>query len=184
MRRILPALSLATLLTVAPAAQAQDNRVGLGLGIATAGVTDGLDFGTAAIYVPIDFGSFRLEPEVGFVRFDREAGPVEQSNTVFHLGTGIFAMRPHGNTALYYGGRIGFARQSEETELPGGDEEESSTNLFLGPAVGAEYAFSERFSLGGEAQIIFTALGEEDDGEDVESSLIRTRTVFFVRWYF
>ena len=58
------------------------------------------------------------------------------------------------------------------------------TDLFLGPAVGAEYYFSERFSLGGEAQLMFTAIGQEDDDDDGSASLLQTGAILVVRWYF
>ncbi len=159
--------------TASPA-QAQDTQIGLGVGLG-----EGL-----SIYVPIDFGTFRIEPQLGLSMTSSESGSVEQSRTTLVLGTGIFKEGATiSNTVLYYGGRIGIAQESRSVETPAGDTDDSSTDLFLGPAVGAEYYFSERFSLGGEAQLMFTSFGEEGD-DDVSSSQFQTQGVFFVRWYF
>lgn len=176
--RIFSLIALVAALTTVDV-QAQDTRIGLGVGVT------GVSSGAAAIYVPIDFGSFRIEPEFGLRRFSSEQGDVEASETSIILGTGVFAEGATvANTVIYYGGRVGIARYSESIETPAGDNDESVTDLFLGPAVGAEYYFSERFSLGGEAQLMFTAIGQEDDDDDGSASLLQTGAILFVRWYF
>lgn len=165
-----------------------DTRVGIGIGLT------GGEFGSSllelatlapvSIYVPVDFGSFRIEPEIGIFRASIESGDVEQTSTILQLGSGLFAQRGSGSTTLYYGGRVGITRQSSSVDTPAGDSDDSSTNFFIGPAVGAEYAFSSGFSLGGEAQLLYTSIGQEDDDDDTSISIIRTRPIFFVRWYF
>lgn len=171
-------------------AQDDDTRIGIGVGFTSGIFGGGLDFveslfSPASIYVPITFESFRLEPQFGIARSSEESGDIESSATVFELGSGIFGLAGENSTLLYYGGRIGILRFSSSVEGGPVDVESSSTNIFLGPAAGAEHFFGEDFSLGGEAQLMYTALGEdEDEDEDASSSVLRTRALFFVRMHF
>ncbi len=176
MKHFFVAVVLAAVVAIpAQDVRAQDTRVGLGVGI-----NEGL-----SIFVPIDFGSFRLEPQLGFRMMSSESGNVDRSSTTLILGTGIFAEGAEvANTVIYYGGRLGIVQNSEKVETPAGETDESTLDFFLGPAVGVEYFFSDRFSLGGEAQLIFTMFGEEDDEDDTSASQLQTQGTFFVRWYF
>lgn len=187
MRKIWLLALIAALFVATPSAHAQDEtRVGIGLGMTNIGL-DLFEFAVltpASIYIPIDFGSFRLEPEIGFARFQEKFGDFEETSTVFQIGTGIFALRRMGSTTIYYGGRVGLVRFSLSEEGPGDDDSESSsTNVFLGPSMGAEHNFSDHFSLGGEVQVLYTSIGSEDEDDDSSASFLRTRPVFFVRWY-
>lgn len=173
----------------APSADAQqDAQFGLGVGLSSSGFgVGGVDIVESAlsptsIYVPITFSTFRIEPEIGIFRTSSEDGSVETSSTAFQIGTGVFILNPVGRTNIYYGGRLGITRLSSSFESPAGESESSRTNVFLGPAAGGEFLFSDNFSLGGEGQLLFTSIGEDDD-DDESASLLRTRAVFFVRWY-
>ena len=183
--------SLLVLAVLSPSALAQQNpRFGLGVGLSSGAIGGG---GTeiiesylspASIYVPITFTTFRLEPEIGIFRVSQESGDFSTSSTLFQLGTGVFILRPEGNTAFYYGARVGITRLSSSTDTAIGENESSSLNFFVGPATGGEYFFSDNFSLGGEGQLIFTSVGDDDDDEDDSTSILRTRAIFFFRWYF
>lgn len=179
--------------SVTPATAQTGTRVGLGIGLSNAslGASD-LSFvetilSPTSIYVPITFAGFRLEPEIGYFRLSADNGEAESTTSLFQLGTGVFAIQSAGDNLLYFGGRVGITRQSTSFDFsgdfPGGNEESSVTNFFVGPAVGAEHFFGDRFSLGGEAQVIYTSLGDDDEGDDSSASLLRTRGIFFVRWH-
>jgi hypothetical protein len=139
-----------------------------------------------SIYLPVVTPSFRLEPEIGLLRGSSSDDNFESTSTAFSVGSGLFLNRPvEASTMLYGGVRLGavFLSESFESEF-GDDDDESRTDFFVGPAAGGEHFFSEHFSLGGEAQVLYTSFGEEDEEDDVSSSVLRTRAIFFVRWYF
>lgn len=184
-------LILTCFLALAPLAVAQQGtRIGVGVGVNGTGAvfdSDDVILGVpASIYLPITFSSFRIEPEVGLFRssVSNDEADFESSATLLQLGTGVFVLRPMGGTTFYYGGRVGITRFSMDVSSGGDDEEESSTNFFVGPALGGEYMFGENFSLGGEAQLMFTSVGSEDENDDVSISYLNTGGVFFVRWHF
>ena len=169
---------------------AQDGtRIGLGVSLTASGGSVDL-FETvlspASIYVPITFGKFRIEPEFGIFRVSSESGgdfPRSSTSTVLQFGTGLFAVNRIDKTLLYYGARFGLTRMSDSFDSNGSSDSSSRTNIYGGPALGAEYMFSEHFSLGGEAQLIYLSVGSTDDNDDT-GSVLRSRALFFSRWHF
>lgn len=163
----------------------------------------------SVIYVPIidSRENLRLEPEFGLTRSSmteeiEDVGESSEKTTSLRIGCGLFWYKPVNKVSFYYGGRIGIVRMSSSAEQDyknpflGEDSETktSQTNLYLGPAIGAEYWISEHFSVGGEAQLLYTKYGEpkvETDGEEQEErevklsrSLMQTQYMFILRWYF
>lgn len=206
---------VAILLCGTTALQAQGSNMGIGLVIFDRGIfnivgqlASGLDnmdisgfMPPSNIYVPIAMGNLRLEPEFGFFRSSNsekdEFGKESSSTTAMRIGSGLFLVSPVSDkVAIYYGGRIGIVRYSENSEYDPKtgktiESKGSSTNLFLGPCIGGEYFITERFSFGGEAQFFYTKLGEfkmdgadNDDAPEVSSSFMDTRYQFTCRWYF
>ena len=60
-------------------------------------------------------------------------------------------------------------------------------DFFIGPAVGAEYFFSEQFSMGMEVQLNYINVGEWDNdygGDDGDVYYLSNRTHLFFRFYF
>ena len=169
------AVAAAVAASIAVPAAAQVTRVGIGVGIAGLNFTE--VFAPASIYVPIIFESFRIEPEIGILRRSEDDDGFEFTDTMIQLGTGVFAQSVEGGTTLYYGGRIGIVRNSESVSGQGFEEDDAAISFFIGPAIGAEYAFSTGFSLGGEAQLLYTTIGDED------TSVVNTRGIVFVRFY-
>ena len=173
-------------------AQEQD-RVGIGFGYSSSGALGiagsklNIDdiISPVSIYLPMTFGNFRLEPEIGYVRSSASGDEQNITFSTFQLGTGLFALnRISDKTNFYYGGRLGFIRQSSEIALGEFDidtESDSSTNFFLGPAMGAEHMLGDHFSVGGEAQLLYTSIDNEDE---IDTSLIQTRATLFLRIHF
>lgn len=152
------------------------------------------------ILVPIRTSTLTFEPEFGLNRtsVEREiqTGPttftkVKAKASVKRIGAGLlkqFARRD--NLEPYLAPRLGFIFTS--TEEPSGTSSTikvSSTNFYFTGAAGAQYFLSSHFSLGGEAQLTYTKLGEPDvtgtsfPGSQQSGSTITTLGVIAIRWY-
>lgn len=165
---------------------------------------EGNTFPPSVIHVPIIRGGLKLEPELGYLRASssvkvEDMGEVSTNTSSLRIGCGVFLYKPVNKVSFYYGGRIGIVKMSSseeedyESPLYGEDTESktSQTNFYIGPAVGAEYWIGEHFSVGGEAQLLYTEYGEpkiedgeEEDEVDIFQSLMMTKYMFVLRWYF
>ncbi|MGB2697626.1 MAG: hypothetical protein WBD28_07185 [Candidatus Zixiibacteriota bacterium] len=148
-------------------------------------------FDYPSFYMPILISpGFLIEPEIGLWRhsYSKENGTDRKTSyRVFVLGCGIFSMTNKGKVNVYYGTRFGFVHISScfDDRWNGHSEyDRSKTDLRIGPAIGGEYFFADHFSLGGEAQLNYTFVGQFDNDDDVSESLISSKTLIFVRWYF
>jgi hypothetical protein len=144
-----------------------------------------------SFYMPIRISpGFRIEPEFGLWRYSysRDGGDRKSTYTVLSLGCGIFPMTNKGKVNIYYGGRLGFLSISEsyKNKWDGHIEtdDDSKTDFYIGPVIGGEYLFTDHLSLGGEVQLNYTSYGRYNEDVDVSESLISTKTLIFVRWYF
>jgi hypothetical protein len=194
MKRFFLGLTCLAITTGATTTHAQGARIGLGIGLTSGSFNnDGFDLegllAPTSIYVPITFTKFRLEPEIGILKGSSSSdGGGEASGTILQIGTGVFALKTSGDVNTYFGGRVGITKMSSKSEFLSSTYKTTQTNFFIGPVVGAEHMFGSRLSLGGEAQLLYTSIGDEEvdgdpnAGSDVSTSLIRTRAVFFVRW--
>lgn len=157
------------------------------------------------IMIPFTMGSMKIEPELGWMRYSaketNKEADTEMSSTSssYKFGIGIFSVKSVKKTDIYFGGRVGIimASSKEKGPDPLDPEEtvegtESRTHIYLGPCFGGEYYISDNFSFGGEAQLIYTKLGQpkyEYDGKEVKSdtetsvSMIDTRYMFILRFY-
>ncbi|MCK4558614.1 MAG: outer membrane beta-barrel protein [Calditrichia bacterium] len=145
----------------------------------------------ATITVPIITSpGFRIEPEVGYFSASEKATisgtTYEESVSSWRIGVGIFPQKMYEDFTLYYGGRVGYISQKQTSEGGGSIDEETTTGFFIAPAIGGEHNFSDHFSIGAEAQIVYATLtNEEDDRDyDVDLSLFDTRGLIFFRFYF
>lgn len=196
MKRVLPLLLALTLITTTASAQST-RSVGIGISLNSSGLTtsllDDVDavLSPVNIYLPITLPNVRIEPEVGIFRLSESNESTSYRQTGLQIGTGLFGTQMSDEMLFYFGGRVGLLLNSSSSEYDGeiaDDFETSQTNLYLAPALGAEYYFGDYFSLGGEAQLMYLRAGNQQiDGEDVEEdtdgSLIRSRALIFVRWH-
>jgi hypothetical protein len=157
----------------------------------------------STFYLTFDGERFKFEPEIGFRRFrvtvEGEDWEGDSRATFLRIGAGLFRKTVLDRTSTYYGIRAGIENGSARFEYADDffNEEEtyaiSQSNWYLGPAVGAEHFFSSRFSIGAEAQLIYTSYGkpkisyngqdELENGPLLEMSTWDTRALIFVRWY-
>ena len=203
-------LGLFAVLAAAPAYAQQGSRR-IGIGAALGNVYDVLlptevDAVTApVILVPIQVTDrFRLEPEIGVFRSTvKEIAPdarddeasVNSVNGV-EIGVGVFPQTLQQDFRLYYGVRIGYTRIVQEDPLFRDTRTLTLDGFFVAPAVGGEYLFSDRFSLGAEVQLRHTSVDGENvvggirlpDGspasDRIERSASATRVLFVSRFYF
>jgi len=171
-------------------------KVGIGVAIIDmqqifeAQISEG-GFFSSTITVPIDVSpSFRLEPELGFASStdERTSGSFtfEESTISWKIGVGLFGLKKYDIFTLYYGGRVGYLTQTL-TEDDGTDKDElGSSGFYLAPALGGEHYFSDHFSLGGEAQFVYTSVATEpkDGNWEQNLSVINTRVLVFIRFFF
>lgn len=176
---------------------AQEEKTRVGFGVSIGKETMIIEEGTAftlfdfpSFYMPILISrQFRLEPWIGLYRYSRTVEDRKNSYMLFSLGCGIFSMKDKGKVDIYYGARFGLVHISYSYKYSSNDynedDEDSKTDFYIGPAIGGEYFFTDHLSLGGEAQLSYAfidQLGHND--KDVSESLISSKTLIFVRWYF
>jgi hypothetical protein len=153
-----------------------------------------------SITIPIILNQgFRLEPEAGFFngKSTEEQGQDEEvyTTTQYRVGIGIFPQSSMKSSVLYYGARVGYLvlnRKYEETDVSGSYSEElKGSGIFVAPAIGGEYYFSNSFCIGGEAQILYASINTEVDVSyqatdlpEFKDTLISTRGLVFVRFFF
>ena len=145
----------------------------------------------ATITVPFILSpGFRLEPEVGYFSASQKADingtTYEESASSWSIGAGVFPQNVYGDFTLYYGGRVGYMSQTQTDEAGTSKEEVTTSGFYIAPAIGGEHNFSDHFSIGAEAQIVYASMtNEEDDRDyDVDLTLIDTRALVFFRFYF
>jgi hypothetical protein len=178
-------LSVATLLFVSGPLHAQEPATRFGVGVSLGKEFMMIDGGQLTLfdfpsfYLPIVVSPrFRVEPEFGLWRYSGSGDNWDSSYTLLAFGCGILGVSERGKGNVYYGARLGLLR----TSYSDGDDD-SKVDFYIGPAVGGEYLFADHLGLGGEAQLNYVHVGQWDDDDDVSESIIRSRTLIFVRWY-
>lgn len=153
--------------------------------------------------LPLELGhAITLEPEIGVYRYsqssptstDSFSSPTVNART-WDVTAGVallFALPERGNVRPYVGPRGGFTIYDYRSEPSGGTPiTAKETDWWVGGAVGAQYFFSPHFSLGGEASVTYTYVGNTKYDPPYISSgnhyIIRrivTDGDLIVRWFF
>lgn len=204
-RRTLSLAAFLALLAVPALASAQPALRMFGFGVGM-GLADG---STTAIVVPLNVTpTIRVEPLLGLSMSSSTHEPDddaqakrEESDTNVTLGVGAFYMlRTNDAFLMYVGPRLGIMMDSSSdvsTPKTGDATEQNSsrTDIFLGLALGGEWFFNPRFSLGAEAGLSVVMLGDpttetkmgsttsEDKDTDTGTN-ISTNGVFWARFYY
>lgn len=187
----LAALGFALSLTSPAVAQQSEPRGGIGIALSnldTGSLFTG-GFPAAHVYVPFVISpGMRIEPELGVLKLEDDQDP-SQDVSVYTLGVGLLFTRRVGEDLLaYVGPRLAVSRVSQPVDDPFGPASVDAvgTDLRIAGAIGGEYFFSPRFSLGGEAQLAFTSVGDRDVsgvGTIRGGSSIATHALVFFRAY-
>lgn len=175
------ALALAALALAAPAL-AQDTAGGtVGIGVSIVPLETGsYNAPTVEVYVPIKIApQLRLEPSIGVQTADRDNGngnDVDTSDVTLGLGV-FFVQRVAAPVDFYAGGRfkLNFASVDD------GIDENNGTDVVIAGALGGEYYFVPKFSLGLEAQLGYYS---RSDASIDEADGFFTTGLAFLRMYF
>ncbi len=153
----------------------------------------------ANFYLLINSSHFRLEPEVGFYSFSNryaaEYGSDDYTSSILRIGIGLFYILPiESSFDIYFGPRFGFLLRSSTSRsytgyYSSGEFKKTQTDFFMGICTGAEYFFSNHFSIGGEIQFNYLSLGNPEytpqQGSSTNSTTVTfTNALMFFRWYF
>ena len=149
-----------------------------------------LPIGLGNIYLPINISeNFRIEPDIGIFSYSYSSDDYEKRTDQFRLGLGFHYSKNYGSIKILFGARFGsifnsIKREYEDSNNENEKDEISATVLFGGPTIGAEYYFAKRFSLGAEAQLNYISLGEYQDENNETRTIISTRALILLRFYF
>ena len=179
---------VAAVLLAAPTADAAPELRKFGFG-----VNAGTNLGFA---VPINLTpTFRIEPLLTIINSKTTTKPQggdegTSGSSTIAAGVGAYSlMRTEGPYLRYVGGRVGAVLGS--TSPKQGDDEitESWTDIFIAGALGSEYFFNPRFSLGAEISVNVIMGGDHetdpnDDETDSTSLTIATSGDIKARFYF
>jgi hypothetical protein len=183
---LLAAFAFAAPALAAPAAAAEEKgRLGVGISLtafdfSSAQVTSPVPT-TTDILVDFDIGQFRLEPSLGINRFSIDGGTKGSS---INLGCGLLIPLRAGRTvSIYAGPRLFLGLVSAKN---GGGFSDSGVDFTLAGALGGEWYADPRFSIGAEARLGYTALGELSDAGVIlrnATSIFATSGHLFFRFY-
>lgn len=151
------------------------------------------------VLMPIRGQGFTFEAEFGLLRSTTErqvqTGPttsitVKNKISNKRLGVGVLKhLARRDNLEPYFAPRVGFIFASAEEPQGGSNTKTSSSNFYATGGAGAQYFFSDHFTLGGEAQLTYTKLGKPKVTGTTfpppsEGSAITTLGVIAIRWYY
>ena len=165
----------------------EDNQLRIGFGIGY-GQTIFMDWKSdiSSLFLPTDFTkfsvafryeNFRIEPNLGYSSGINSLGNHKNTFSNFRIGSIFAAVYLKGSMNYYYGIDLGIVLTSNSND--------SKTDFYVGPVIGAEYLFSEYFSLGGEVQLNYISIGQYGDSNSNKSqSYISTKAIILLRCYF
>lgn len=202
-------LAAAALLLAAPAthAQAQGGRgqvlIGFGVGVEPvrlASLTDRIAPPAVGLYLPIQLtSSLRVEPSLALATFSQGTAAAQASGplswTTLELGVaGHLYVVPPSPLGIYLGGRLALGFEAQK-DVGGGASppvtRTTATNLTLAGVLGGEYFVHRSFSVGAEAQLGLTFLGDRriEAPNGVTTALSRdaalaTNGIVYLRYFF
>jgi hypothetical protein len=168
-------LALAAIAFSAPAfAQSSANGGQFGLGVSI--TPEARTAPTIEVYVPLQLApNLRLEPSLGIATVDAPQGGTDTKDIT--LGVGLFVtQKVSAPVDLYAGGRL----KLNFTSFDNGVTDDSGTDFTLAAAVGGEYYFVPKFSIGLEGELGFYSQSEISG----DNSGFFTTGLGFLRVYF
>ena len=113
------------------------------------------------------------------------------SENAWALGVGgLFYIAPPTPTGFYVGGRLGLAHFSTTAGSGAAEVSDTATDFSIAPVLGAEYAFGSKFTIGAEAQLPITFVGNPSHTAggtstttNVDRTGVSTNAVLFFRYF-
>jgi hypothetical protein len=207
MYRTAPLTLFLLLAASAAGAQARNGSFGLGTSINPGalvfpGEDEVLLFQTGFnnILVPMRGQRMTLEPEFGItrgsVKQEGSFGASESKLSATRLGVGFLFHRPkRAEMEPYLGLRVGALWLTSESSSGTFNSKTKTGSKYLSGVAGAQYFFNANFSLGGEAQLIYTRIGDSEtvssgggggggSSPKTSGSNLGTLGLVTIRWYF
>ena len=209
LRTLAHTLVAVVLLLSAPAARAQAQggrgqvHVGFGVGlepVRPASATDHISPPAVGLYLPIQLTpAIRIEPSLALATFSQSTAAAQASGPLswssLELGVaGHFYLVPPSPVGIYLGGRLALGFESQKDVGAGANPpvtRTTATNLTLAGVLGGEYFVHHAFSVGAEAQLGLTFLGdrrvEAPNGTTTGLSrdgALATHGVVYLRYFF
>jgi len=161
----------------------QEKGFGFTTGIDLVGLFYGDESPSASVVPTIYYISrtetAQIEPSLSYYSSssDDDDGDVKRSQ----IGIGFGYLQPKytsDNFTSYIGGRLLYSMISTKYSYSGDDYDDSQ--ISIAPVYGAEYKFSNHFSVGGELRLNITLPSAEDESD---TRTIYTSTALFFRFY-
>lgn len=191
-RSPLAVLLVFSLLALPTQAQSQPtdakNETTVGIGISVSGAGGTINFynvSPLSLSVPITFSSIRVEPEIGYFRYEESSQSRDVLDSSLLVGTGVFYLSRMDDLQFQIGARIGLSRNSfdyNRDTRPNASTDDTNFDYTIGPAAGGEYYISDFLSLGVEARLLYT--DRNRDSSDSSRSLINTDGAAYLRIHF
>ena len=168
------------------------NETTYGLGAA---INDGVK-----IYIPITTDNYLIEPSIFIISDKSQFGsPSFTSNDeveILEVAVGLFRYRNiQTDTFLYYGARMGYRERTQKsaTSITGNSSFNDSEKIIndsyiIAPTIGAEYKFTNNFSLGLDISLEYLSSTQKStfntDTFDTDRTSYKTKTEIIVRYRF
>ena len=157
------------------------------------------------LYMTILSSSLRLDPEISYWRFSKTMEPEGakfksiEKRSIIHFGVGVARILKRRSKNLSYIGLktvLDFNLYKSESANNKDGINRTLTkriNFLIGPYMGTEYFLTGALSLGGEFQLLYTKVGQReskynwrrpDEFPDTSESLLKSKVLVFLRWYF
>ncbi len=208
-RTLARSLAVAAALAAAPAALAQapaprsQVRVGFGVGLEPthlATLTSAISPPAVGLYLPIQLtGTLRIEPSLAISTFSQStaaaqaSGPLSWSTLDLGVAAHVYVVPP-SPVGVYVGGRLALGFESVKDVGAGVNPpvtRTTATDLTVAGVLGGEYFVHHNFSVGAEAQLGLTFLGDRSiqAANGVTTDLSRdaalaTNGVVYLRYFF
>ena len=149
--------------------------------------------------------TIRFDPEFSYWRHAKTTGlkgvrfKTILRQSVIHIAPGVArSINSSPKSQSYIGVKTGLDFITTKSEWANDKDGINRTqtkqlHLFIGPYLGTEYFLTQALSLGGEFQLLYTFVGQKnnkfnwkrpDEEMDISESILKSKALVYLRWYF